>query len=123
MPNPTLKVEIAGDRGLVIVKLIGEARMDVEDAQFQLDRVIVHHPKTIIVDCSQLNFLSSIGMSLFVNLNRTAKKSQGTVTLAGLQPRILESLTHARLNELFKLAPDLATALATTAQNPATLSS
>ena len=123
MPNPTLKVEIAGDRGLVIVKLIGEARLDVEDAQFQLDRVVVHHPKTIIVDCSQLNFLSSIGMSLFVNLNRAAQKSQGTVTLAGVQPRILEALTHARLNELFKFAPDLATALAATAADSAALSS
>ena len=60
LKNPTLKVEIAGDRGLVIVKLIGEARLEVEDAQFQLDRVVVHHPKTIIVDCSQLTFLSSI---------------------------------------------------------------
>ena len=112
LSQSTLQVEIAADRGLVIIRMIGEARLDVEDAQFQLDRVIVHHPKTIIVDCAQLSFLSSIGMSLFVNLTRTGKRTGGTVTLCGVQPRILDSLTHARLNELFTFEPDLAAALA-----------
>jgi anti-anti-sigma factor len=111
LSQPTLKVEIAGDHGLVIVKMIGEARLEVEDAQFQLDRVIVHHPKTILVDCSQLTFLSSIGMSLFVNLSRTAKKTAGTVTLCGVLPRIMASLTHARLDTLFTFQPDLESAL------------
>jgi anti-anti-sigma factor len=104
--NAALKVEITNDNGTVNIKLIGEARLDLEDAAFQLDRVIVHHPKSVTVDMSELTFLSSIGMSLLVNLRRTAHKSGGTVKLLGMRPLIREALAHARLLELFEVPPE-----------------
>ena len=111
MPVP-LKVEITNNDGTVIVKLSGEARLDIEQAAFQLDRVVVHHPKMIIVDATDLSFLSSLGMSLLVNLRRTAVKSGGRIKLAGLQPLIHKSMDSAKLLGLFELFPDLASAVA-----------
>ncbi len=104
MPS-TLQVQITHILDAVIIKLIGEARLDVEDAAFQLDRVVVHHPKSIFIDVSELWFLSSIGMSLLINLRRTAVKAGGSVKLVGLQPMIREALEHARLLELFEVLP------------------
>ena len=114
MPS-TLKVQITHDQGIVVVKLTGEARLDVEDAAFQLDRVVVHHPRTIIIDASELTFLSSIGMSLLVNLRRTAAKAGGTVKLAGLQDFVRDALRHSRLLELFEVFPDLNAAMTSAA--------
>ena len=113
MPNPRLKVEITQQGDTVIIKLIGEARLDVEDAQFQLDRVVVFHPKFIILDAGQLTFLSSIGMSLLLNLRRTAAKSGGRVKLVALQPFVRDAMAHASLLEMFDLYPDMPAALAT----------
>ena len=104
--DSALKVEITNDNGTVRVRLIGEARLDIEDAAFQLDRVIVHHPKSIVVDMTELSFISSIGMSLLVNLRRTAQKAGGTVTLEGMLPLIREALAHARLLDLFVISDE-----------------
>ena len=116
MPAPTLQVQITRlDDATVLIKLTGEARLDLEDAAFQLNRVVAFHPKVVLVDLTELTFLSSIGMSLLVNLRRTALKSNGVVKLAGLQPRIRDSMAHARLLELFEIFPDMAAATGTTA--------
>ena len=114
MPNktPTLLVQITHTQGVVLIKLIGEARLDLEDAAFQLNRVVALHPHSIVVDLAELSFLSSIGMSLLVNLRRTALKSNGTIKLAAIQPRIAQAMGHARLLELFEIHPDLPSALA-----------
>ena len=108
----TLQVQISHSQDTVLVKLIGEARLDLEDAAFQLDRVIVHRPKIIIVDAAELTFISSIGMSLLINLRRTALKSGGAIKLAALQPRVRDAMAHAHLLELFQIFPDLPSALA-----------
>lgn len=108
---PTLKVEISHVNDVAVIRLAGEARLDVEDAAFQLDRVVALHPRTIVVDTSQLTFLSSIGMSLFINLRRTAARNAGVVKLVGLQPQVRDAMAHARLLELFELHSDMSTAL------------
>jgi anti-anti-sigma factor len=109
---PTLKVEISHANDITIVRLIGEARLDIEDAAFQLNRVVAFHPKWVIVDVSQLTFLSSIGMSLLLNLRRTVGQGGGPVKLAGLQPLVSKAMAHARLLELFELHPDVVSAMA-----------
>lgn len=107
-----LQVHITNDQGTVMVKLVGEARLDIEDAALQLNRVVAYQPKCIIVDASELTFLSSLGMSLLVNLRRTALKAGGTIRLAGLQPFVRDSMGHARLLELFQVYPDVTSAVA-----------
>lgn len=99
----TLQVHIAHDGEKVFIKLVGEARLDIEDVAYQLDRVVVHHPKVIVVDASGLTFLSSIGMSLFVNLKRTAAKLGGTMKITGVLPAVYEALQRARLTDLFEI--------------------
>jgi anti-anti-sigma factor len=108
---PTLKVEISHIQETVLVRLIGEARLDIEDAAFQLDRVVAFHPKFIVVDASELTFLSSIGMSLLLNLRRAAAPGGGKVKLVGLQPLVSNAMAHARLLDLFELHADMTVAM------------
>ncbi len=112
MAAARLEVDVSKVGETVLVKLIGEARLEVEAAGMQLDRVIVHHPKSVVVDCSKLTLLSSIGMSLFVNLRRSVVKNGGTVKLAGLQPMVSGALNHACLLPMFEIFPDIDSALA-----------
>ena len=103
----TLQVQIVPITQGAQIKLTGEARLDLEDAAFQLDRVVALRPQTVIVDMSELTFLSSIGMSLLVNLRRNAARTAGTVVLAGILPRIREAMAHARLLELFEIVEEV----------------
>ncbi|HVT82337.1 MAG TPA: STAS domain-containing protein [Phycisphaerae bacterium] len=117
---PTLKVEITHANETTVIRLIGEARLDIEDAAFQLDRVVAFHPRSVVVDVSQLTFLSSIGMSLLLNLRRTVSHVGGKVKLVGIQPLVKNAMEHARLLELFELHADLAGARAADPAAPVT---
>src|SRR4051812_7913415 len=98
-----LQINVSKDRGYTIVRVVGEARLDVEQVEFQLDRLISQRPKHIIIDATQLSFCSSLGMRLMVNLQRSAVGHGGSAKLVGLQPMVQTSFGHARLLELFQI--------------------
>jgi anti-anti-sigma factor len=110
-PN-LLQITVSQTPTGVVVKLAGEARLNVEAAGMQLDRVAVHRPKLVVVDCSELSFISSLGMSLLVQLRRSVARNGGIVRLAAVQPLVRGALQHACLFDIMPEFPDVATALA-----------
>ena len=61
----------------------------------------------IIVDCSQVQFLSSFGLSLIMRLNNASKKSKSDLKLAGINSLMHEVLRATRLTQTFLLYPDV----------------
>ena len=110
--SSTLQLLITHHPNAVIVKFIGEARLHVEDAETELDKVITERPQTLIVDASELTFLASIGMRLFMNLRRAVTTQGGNVIIVSLRPEIETALRRAHLLSLFDIRPDLTSALA-----------
>lgn len=64
----------------------------------------------IIVDCSELDALSIYGLSVLVRLHRKMDAKLGEIKIASASGLIVTVLCRARLNTLFKIYPDVASA-------------
>ena len=100
------------------VALIGEASIDVEHAEFDLDRIIAQRPEAVLLDLTQLTFLASIGMRLLVNLRRNVVSRGGTLKVFGLHPDVESALRTACLLELLNVYPTREAALDAFASPP-----
>lgn len=66
----------------------------------------------IIVDLSQVNVMNSVGLGVLIAMQNEMDKRSGELFLVGLQPLMEDIFTRMRLQNLFNIEPDLATALA-----------
>lgn len=65
----------------------------------------------LVVDLSEVNYMSSAGIRALVSALRENRKHNGDVYLAQLSTRVEEVLTLAGLETLFQSYPDAATAV------------
>src|SRR4051794_40640877 len=99
MAAPAVQVQVSTLQNALLVKIVGELRLNIEATALDLDRaVIIHHPKLVVVDCSQLSFISSLGMSLLINLRNAVTRTGGTVALACLTLLVEGALRHASIH-------------------------
>ena len=68
--------------------------------------------RRVVVDLSEVSYMDSSGIATLVEALQAARKAQGTLILAGLSERVREVFELARLESVFDIAPDLASALA-----------
>jgi anti-sigma B factor antagonist len=70
-----------------------------------LDRVIHAGVRRVIVDCTQLRYVSSYGLGVLVRLHKRLSERGGDVRLAAVQPRIARFLEMVRLAQIFDIYP------------------
>ena len=75
----------------------------VGQLQQELSRVLDAKPEVVVLDLTDLAFISSMGMGTLVNFRNGAGKVGGTVKLAALKPLLAESFRRARLTEMFQI--------------------
>lgn len=73
----------------------------------QLEALVDAGVKQIIVDCSNLSYISSYGAGVLVRLHNKLAKHGGDVRVAAPQSRVLEVLTIMRLGKLMGIYPDV----------------
>jgi anti-anti-sigma factor len=66
----------------------------------------------IVLDCAQLNYLSSLGLRVLLKNAKKLAPLQGRLVLAGLQPHVLDVLRLAGYDSIFSHYPTVAAALA-----------
>ena len=96
------------DGDLLIVSADGGLNRDtahqlIEDVAAQVDK----GAKSIIVDCSNLQVISSAGIGVLLQLHRTMKAKGATVRLAGLQGFVAQAIRLVRLDSVFELYGDV----------------
>jgi anti-sigma B factor antagonist len=69
-------------------------------------------PAKLILNLAEVPYMDSSGVAVLVEMLRRLRKTQGTVTLAALQPRVRGILEIAQLTTVFPIVPDEAAALA-----------
>jgi anti-anti-sigma factor len=72
-----------------------------------LGRLIEAGQTKIIVDCTQLEYLSSYGLGVLVRLHSKLAKRGGDVKLACVKGLIKQVLNVTHLNSLFEIYPDV----------------
>ena len=96
------------DGDLLIVRADGGLNRDTAT---QLIADVAKHvdsgAKSIIVDCSQLQVISSAGIGTLLRLHGAMKSRGADVRLAGLHGFVAQALQLMRLDGVFELFPDV----------------
>jgi anti-sigma B factor antagonist len=116
-----LQVESNKKGNAVVVAIRGDAGMAfVGQLQQELSRVLEGKPELVVLDLTDLAFISSMGMGTLVNFRNGVGKIGGTVKLAALKPMLAESFRRARLTEMFEIHETVDAAIS--AQKPGSAS-
>lgn len=113
-----LEIETSESDGLTRVRLIGEA--DVAGGH-KLSPVAIDlaaaRPERLLVDLSQLTFLSSLAIGELAALAGALKRHGGRVALAGADRNIASALERVRLHDVLEVYPTVPAAAAALADD------
>ena len=71
-----------------------------------------HYGGAIVLDLSQLEYVSSAGLRCFMLASRQAKAQHGRIFVAALQPMVREIFEISHFNLVFQVFPTLREAMA-----------
>ncbi len=110
-PNPTgrvaggdLKIEIDRRGDVAVVTLVGSAHMNVStDLRDQLVELADETTRQLVIDLSDLEFISSLGLGGIVAAHLRSRKNNGSVELVNPRPEIRDLLSVTQLTRLFPI--------------------
>jgi len=68
--------------------------------------------RLMLLDMSNVEYLSSAAIGILINIHRMLHKSTGKLTLCGIPEKIGDLFRICKLDRLFEIYPDLESALA-----------
>lgn len=89
------------------MKGILSGRLDTAASQqFSADMqpLVEHADRHIILDCTNLEFISSSGLRLFLTLRKASMAKKGEVTLLGMKPDVKQVFALTGFLSMFKIA-------------------
>lgn len=104
---------VGQNKDILAVVLTG--RLDEANCNYLLDCVadeILEGRTKLILDCGQLEYISSMGIGMLVRVNARMKKLGGDVKLAAVHGAVAQILTVVALNRVFQLYPTVEDAIA-----------
>jgi anti-sigma B factor antagonist len=107
-----IQVEDAG-QGVFDIKLSG--RLDtpgVSRIETRLTAQIVPRGARAIIDLSQVEFVGSLAIRMFITITRAAARNGGKLALYGAQPAVAQVFETTSLNEIVPVRADAAAAAA-----------
>jgi anti-sigma B factor antagonist len=102
-----------GPTGDVLVMEVS-GRLDNDTSQFFFDCLqgeIEEGNRRVVLDCSDLTFLSSMGIGTLIRAQSRLKQRGGTVKLAAVQGVVADVLRVVHLDRLLDLYPDVDSAV------------
>lgn len=109
-----LVIDLRSEGDLLRLQLQGYVNMDTCDfLADELDRFLAaEQPRRALILAADLEYASSAGLGIFLNLNDTLERRGGRVCFAGLNPGLVRALTHLGFKDSFGFAADEAEARA-----------
>jgi len=77
-----------------------------------LNAMIARKPDPLIVDLTQVSYVDSSGIAVLIQAMQKVEKYGGKFALAGMQESVRSIFEIARLDQVFRIFPDLAAASA-----------
>ena len=115
------RYEASGDTLVLVIT----GKLDSTTSQYVLDCLqdhIANGEHKFVLDCSELTYISSVGLGTLVRANSRLKDMGGAVALAGVKGVVAEALRLVHFDRLFNMYDDVdqaAAALAAMATDPA----
>ena len=96
------------DRDVLILAADGGLNANTAEAFVkQLETLVDAGVSRIIIDCSNLQYISSYGIGVLVRLHQKLAKHGGDVKVAGAKSLVLQTLNVMRMGALFEIYPDV----------------
>ena len=92
------------ENGVLTVSLIG--RLDTPASQEiapEMDALKSEADRVIVLDCSELDYISSSGLRLFLTLRKTAAEKGGKVVISGISDSIRSVFMMTGFLNLFEI--------------------
>jgi anti-sigma B factor antagonist len=91
-----------------VITITDEKILEDEDVKALEESImpLVEGPVTIIIDFSNVRFLSSAVLGLLIRLSKRAAEQKGKLKLCGIGSRIFEIFKITRLDEIFDIYDD-----------------
>ena len=105
--------KVGKDKDIVVVVLSG--RLNEENCHYLFDCIegqIGDGKTKLILDCGQLEYVSSMGLGMLVRVHARMNKLGGDVKLAALQSTVVNILSVVGLTRLFHSYPTVEDAIA-----------
>ena len=99
-----MKINIQRNGDEVVVALNGELDT-VTTAQMgeELNRIIEMASNQLIIDCKDLEYISSSGLRFFMQLKRHSEQQNGTVTLINMNQDVKELFHISGFHHIFNI--------------------
>ncbi|MGH9360661.1 MAG: STAS domain-containing protein [Thermoanaerobaculia bacterium] len=108
----TFKIEVSRDGDARIVEIHGALADDATSrAKEAFLQVLNENPRKILVDLSQLDYISSSGIGLLVSVLRRCRQRGISLPVCSLRPDIFDLFRLTRLHQVFEIFDDRAAAL------------
>ena len=91
-------------------KILDEA--NIQEMGRELFNLVDNDRKQILLNFSNVEFLSSAALGKLITLDKKVKSSNGQLRLSNIRPEIYEVFAITRLNKLFEIHDDEAGGLA-----------
>jgi len=90
--------------GGLVIQLVGELGLPPHTDKLQSELVQIYRsrPKVLVFDMSRLTFVSSLGIGIFADANRTLRKNSGRLKLCCVQPKVMEVFERTRMTAIFE---------------------
>ena len=96
-----------------VLPLEGEIDLHVSpQISASLASIIKRKPATVVVDLSKVSYIDSSGLAVLIEAMQNVGGYGGKFALAGLQEAVQPIFEIARLDQVFRIFPDTAAALA-----------
>lgn len=96
-----------------VLSLEGEIDLHVSpNLTAALNRMIDKKPKQLVVDLSRVTYIDSAGLAALIDGMQKIEAYGGKLALAGLQETVRSIFEIARLDQVFRIFPDVNAALA-----------
>jgi anti-sigma B factor antagonist len=115
MGTSTRRIDIEEIGDICIARFIDKKILDENNIQVignQLFSLIdEEHRKKIILDFSNVEYLSSAALGKLITMEKKVKAAKGNLRLCCIRPEIYEVFAITKLNRLFKICEDQERAL------------
>lgn len=110
------RIQIAESNGVTVVKFVDRKILDevnIQELGQELFKLVVHDDcKKIILNFTNVEFLSSAALGKLITFEKRTKKNSARLLLTNIRPDIYEVFAITKLNKLFDIKDDEADALA-----------
>jgi len=101
-----MKITVAQESGAALIQISGSVdSLTSDEAQTFFDEQIKNNQVRLVVDLSQVDYLSSAGLRVLLSALKSARQRGGDLYFAGLQDNVRKVLDLAGFTSIFKIFP------------------